>query len=283
MPALWACSLRLALASLILNGILLLTRQKWPRGAQLRAAAAYGFWEFGLGMTLLYFGEEVVPSGLSAVFYAICPVVAIFIAKALGMEQLNLRKLAGATIAFAGVGTIFWREVIQGGSTTGLAAIFVAAIAAPIAALMLQRAPVQSAIGVNAVGSLVALPFALAGSALLHERWSLPSSFAELWPILYLTVASSVGAFVIFAWLTGHWKVTSMAYTGVIIPVIALVLGALARHERLAPTSLTGVVIVLAGVAVALRSDREISPPGARFELEPPPQPAYPCRDPSSR
>jgi putative membrane protein PagO len=267
------------MASLILSGILLATRQKWPVGPQLRAAAWYGFWEFGIGMTLLYYGEKVVPSGVAAVFYAICPVVAIFVASALGMEKLNLRKLAGASLAFAGVGLVFYRELVQGGSTAGLVSIFLAALAAPVAALMLQRAPRQNAVGANAVGALVGLPVAVIASLLLGESWRLPTTRAEVWPIAYLTLSSSVGAFVIFAWLAGQWRVTSMAYTGVIVPIIALVLGSLARHESFAPASLAGSAIVLIGVSVALRSERELKAPAERSASEPLSSPGYPCPD----
>src|SRR5579862_300127 len=85
MPPVWACGLRLALAAAILNLILFGSGQRWPKGAALKSAAWYGFWEFGVSMPLIYWGEQVVPSGLAAVLFAICPVVAMFEAKALGM------------------------------------------------------------------------------------------------------------------------------------------------------------------------------------------------------
>ena len=87
LPPLWACSLRLALACLILNSILFATRQKWPTGPALKAAVWYGFWEFGISLALLYWGEKTVQSGIAAVVYAVCPIVAMFEARVLGMES----------------------------------------------------------------------------------------------------------------------------------------------------------------------------------------------------
>lgn len=255
LPALWACTLRFVLAALILNGIVLVTRQGWPRGEAVKPAVWYGVLEFGISMPLLYWGEKVVPSGLAAVLYAICPVSAMLTARMLGMERLNPRRLAAAILAFGGVAVIFWRELAEGGSPLGLVAIFFAAVAAPLAGLMLQRGPKQSPIAVNAVGTLIGIPFAFVCSIALGERAVLPTTSAQVFPVVYLAVVGSVGAFVIFAWLINHWRATTVSFLGVIVPVIAVVVGAAARHEALAPGSLAGAAIVLVGVVAALRSE----------------------------
>lgn len=256
LPALWACSLRFFLAAILLTAIMLVTRQPWPKGAAFKAAVGYGVLEFGLSMSFLYWGERVVSSGLAAVLYAICPVVAIISAKIMGMEELNPKRLLGAVVAFLGVGVIFWRELFFGGSPMGLAAIFFAAVAAPIAGLVLQRVPPQNAIGVNAVGLWIGgLPLTLLGSFLLGEKQVLPTTFREIFPVVYLAVMGSMVAFVMFAWLIQKWRATTVAFLGVIVPVIAVILGAVIRHETFAAGSLAGAAVVLVGVAIALRSD----------------------------
>lgn len=261
LPALWGCTLRFALAALILNGILLATRQKWPTGDALKAALLYGFFEFGLSMTLLYWGETVIPSGLAAVLYAVCPVVAIIAARILNMEELNPKRLGAAILAFGGVAVIFWRELLHGGAPGGLIAILIAAVAAPIAGLMLQRGPKQSAIGSNAVGVLVGLPIALIASFALGENHTLPTTAPAIFPVVYLAVVGSVGAFVIFAWLMNHWRATTVSFLGVIVPVIAVILGAVFRQEALAPGSLFGAIIVIVGVTIALKSESSARTP----------------------
>jgi drug/metabolite transporter (DMT)-like permease len=254
MAPVWACSLRLLVAAALLNFLLVVTRQKWPTGSALKAAAWFGFWEFGVSLSLLYWGERVVPSGLAAVLYAICPVMAMLEAKALGIEELNLKRLLAALIAFAGVGVIFWRELLHGGSSLGLIAIFAAACAAPMAGLMLQRAPQQGAVGANAVGALVGLVVSVIVSSCLREPHMVPHSAVQIMPIAYLAIASSTIAFVLFAWMVPRLGTTTVAFLGVIVPVVAVVLGAVFRNESFAPGSLVGVVIVFAGVTVALRT-----------------------------
>ena len=70
MPAVWSCGLRLLVASVILNLILLATGQTWPKGPALTAAVWFGVLEFGISLPLLYWGEKVVSSGLAAVIFA---------------------------------------------------------------------------------------------------------------------------------------------------------------------------------------------------------------------
>ncbi len=76
------------------------------------------------------------------------------------------------------------------------------------------------------------------------------------WPVLYLTVAGSLVAYVLLAWLLSRWPVTRTSYITVIVPVIALALGAAVRHEPLSPTSLAGTVLVLAGLLLGMRFSR---------------------------
>src|SRR5439155_7373539 len=69
-------------------------------------------------------------------------------------------------------------------------------------------------------------------------------------------VAGSIGAFVLFAWLLKRWSVTRTSFIAVVIPVVALVLGALVRHESLRASSLIGVILVFAGLALGIAADR---------------------------
>lgn len=254
-PALWACTMRLAIAFPALALLLVVLRLEWPRGDALRAACWFGFLEFGVSLPLLYWGEKVVTSGLAAVVYAISPISAMFAAKALGMEHWNGRRLAAAVCALAGVAIIFWRQLGDGGSVAGLFAVAGAATAGSVGALLLQRGPRQNAIGVNAVGALVGLPTCLIATMTLESTHPLPATATQAASVIYLAVASSVIAFGLMAWLVNHWKVTTVSFLGVIVPVIAVVLGAVFRHETFAPGALAGAAVVLIAVTFALRSE----------------------------
>src|SRR4051794_32552792 len=107
LPPVWAATLRLALASVLLAVVARLRGQALPRGAALRAALGYGVAQFGVNFPLLYWGEKIVPSGLSAVIYATTPLTSALMTRALGMERLTAGKIAGSLVALAGVAVLF--------------------------------------------------------------------------------------------------------------------------------------------------------------------------------
>ena len=62
-----------------------------------------------------------------------------------------------------------------------------------------------------------------------------------------------MGAFVLMSWLVNHWAVTRIAYISVLVPVIAMALGSVVRHESITPTNLAGAALVLIGVLIGMR------------------------------
>jgi len=255
-PPLWAATLRLVIAALVLVTLTIARGRTLPRGAALRAAAGFGLFQFGLNMPLLYWSETSVPSGLTAVVYATIPITSALIAALAGLEQFDPLKIVGALVAVGGVATMFVDRL--GDRTTALPvlAIYGATVCAAWGSVLLKRGPRQDPIGANAVGAAVGAPVCLLGSLLLHESRPWPTHWAEFYPILYLAIAGSVGAFVVFAWLVNHWKVSSISFIGVVVPMIAVVLGALVRGESFQRGHLFGSVLVLAGVGIAIVSDR---------------------------
>ncbi len=249
----WAATLRLVLAALLLTALTYARGGALPRGAALRAALLYGTCVFGINFPLLYWGEKVVPSGLSAVLYATIPLSSAFLTRAFGMEALTLPKVAGASVAFAGVAVLFSSTLRGDVAPTGLLAIFVAATVAAVGNVLLKRGPRQDPVAANAVGAAIGALLAGAASLALREPHPLPTTAATLGPLLYLTIAGSMGAFVIMSWLVNHWPVTRASYVSVVVPVLALALGRAVRHERLTLTNLAGVLLVLAGLTIGMR------------------------------
>jgi drug/metabolite transporter (DMT)-like permease len=250
----WAATLRLALAALLLAAWTVARGRALPRGAALRAALGYGAAQFGVNLPLLYWGEKVVPSGLSAVVYATVPLSSALMTRAFGMERLTASKAGGAVVAFGGVAVLFSSTFRAHVPPVGLAAIFVGATAASLGTVLLKRGPRQDPFGANAVGCAVGAVIAGALSFALGEAHAVPATLAAAWPLAYLTVGGSLGAYVIMSWLVHYWSVTRTAYVTVIVPVIALALGAIVRHEPLSITNLGGAALVLAGLLLGMRA-----------------------------
>src|SRR6267143_1618794 len=134
-PPVWAATLRLALAAPLLTGLVPVTRQSFPRGPALRGALLFGIFNFGVNLSLLYWGERVVPSGIAAVLYATVPLSTALLAAALGVERLAPRKLGAAALAIVGVAVIFAGELRLDVPVAGLIAVFLAATAAALSSV----------------------------------------------------------------------------------------------------------------------------------------------------
>jgi protein-S-isoprenylcysteine O-methyltransferase Ste14 len=89
-------------------------------------------------------------------------------------------------------------------------------------------------------------------SRLAGESQALPRTFAAWWPILYLTLAGSLGAYILWSWLVTQWTLTTVATGALVIPVIAVILGAVVKGEALTPAAYLGGLIVLGSVAETL-------------------------------
>lgn len=253
---LWGATLRLAIASVALIAVALLTRARLPRGGALRDVVLYGALQFGVNLALLYWGEQTVPSGITAVVFATAPLQTALYSRLLGVEAIDRVKVLAAIVAVIGVAIIFAGQLGVGVPPIGLAAVFGAATSAAIGVVLLHRAGSQSTWAVNAIGAPLGAGICLLASLLLRERWTLPASLDQWWPVLYLAILGSLGAYVLFTWLVGHWSATTASFVGVVVPVIALALGAIFRAERPPLISFVGAALVIAAVIVALTRSR---------------------------
>jgi len=256
LPPLWAAALRLALAAALLGGIARARGLRLPRGAALRTATAYGALQFGLNFPLLYWGETILSSGLSAVLFATIPLTSGLFAHGFGLERLTPLKIAAALVGLGGVALIFGGQIRSAVPPLPFAAVLTAATAGSLATVLLKRGPRQSPFVINAWGAAVGFPICLAASLIAGERHPWPATPAMVVPLLYLTLAGSVGAFVLLSWLIPRWPVARISFIPVAVPMIAVVLGGLVRGERLNAEGIAGSLLVVVGAALAVVSDR---------------------------
>ena len=255
-PPIWAAVLRLALATPLYFAL------AWTTGAlsrdrnAIRAAIGYGAFNYGINFALLYWGEQRVPSGTAAVIYATIPLTTAVFAAMLGVHAFDRRQVLGSLVGLAGVAIVFSGELTSGAPVLALLAIFGAATASSLSTVILKQGPPQSTWMANGVGAAAGLVLCAAASLAMGEPHDLPSS-ADAWgPILYLVLAGNLGAYGLYGWLIARWNVVRINVIALIIPVIAVALGALIRNEALSTASYAGAAVVLIGVALTLRGGR---------------------------
>jgi drug/metabolite transporter (DMT)-like permease len=252
----WGAFLRLAIATSLYVLIARLVGATWPRGAGLRAAMGYGLLNYGVNFVLLYWGELRVPSGTAAVFYATIPLTTGIFAATMRVNPFERHQMIGALIGFVGVVIIFSGELSAGGPPMALGAVFLAATVASLSGVVLKSGPPLSTWVSNGIGAAVGAVVCLIASFALGESHGLPRGLAGWGPIFYLVVAGNLGAYALYGWLITKWKITTVNAITLIIPVIAVILGAVVRGEAPPPATYGGAALVLAGVAITLFAKR---------------------------
>ncbi len=257
-PPFTGVALRFSIAGALL--LALARARKIPLGRTRREVAlwvANGLLAFTVSYGVVYWSEQWVPSGLTAVLFATYPLfVAILAHFALPAETLRRPEALGILLGFGGVATIFSGDFSAlGGSQVATGALVM--LLSPLASAAASVAVKRWGHGIHPF-SITAVPMLLAGAvmgalALATERergitWDGVSIAA----LLYLTLAGSALTFSLYYWLLSHWPAKRLALISYVIPVVAMLIGAF-RGEPLTLRTLGGSALVVIGVSLAVR------------------------------
>jgi drug/metabolite transporter (DMT)-like permease len=218
-------------------------------------AALLGLVAIAAPFLLISFGELEVPSGLTAVLIASAPLwVAIFAPVADPSEKVAGRQAVGLLVGIAGVALLVGVESIDSPwEFLGALAVVGAAAFYALSSFMVKRvyrdvpAVTTSFISVGA-GCLLTLPVAA-----VSPPTEMPGA-RSLLALVVLGVAGTAFAFVIFYRLIAELGAGRASLVSYVIPPLSLGYGALLLDERITPAAIAGLVLILAGVALASRT-----------------------------
>ena len=214
---------------------------------------------FVVGNGLLTFAEKTVASGAAAVLAATAPLwMAVLEAAWPHGERLAWRGWIGLLVGLGGVAVLLsekWLNQSPSGlSDMGPYLVLGSAAGWALGSFLYRhgrsRAPHLTAAAYQMLfggGSLAVLGLALGEGREVAlgslTPWAITAFF-------YLLVVGSIVGFIAFNWLLGH---ASAALTGTyayVNPVIALLVGWLIANETPTPAIVTGVAVILVGVAL---------------------------------
>jgi len=259
-PVLNSVAWRFALAALLLAALARWQGQalRLPASAHLLMAAT-GIVQYSGNYVSVYEAERHIPSGLVAVLFCLMVFVNALSGRLFFGQTVTRRFLLAASGGVAGVVMIFWPEIAATGARPtaayglglGLLAVLAACIGNVLTLTLTGRglALVPVLAWSMGYGALFLVGASLASGAGLHFAWQ-PSYLLSL---LYLAVAGSVVAFVLYFKLAQRQGTARAALTGVVIPVIALALSAALEGWRPTALSLAGMGLCLGSIFAATR------------------------------
>jgi putative membrane protein PagO len=260
MPPLFAAGCRFTLASVVLYAYVRLRGIPIPFDRRMKKFyATVAFYSFSVPFALVYWGEQHISSGLTAVLFGIYPFsVALFSFMFLPSEKLNLSKLAGIILGFAGVFVIFANDLRMNDTLAvwGMAAVIASAVMQAFSVIVIKKegqmvSPFVTLMMPTAISS-VAL---LASSLLLEDLSAVSLTPSALGSIAYLAIIGSVVTFVSYFWLLKHMEAVILALSAFITPIIAVTLGVMLNNEALSSQTAAGAACVLLGIVIANAAD----------------------------
>ncbi len=240
-----------------------------PTRRQLLDSTVVGALLLGGGMGLVAWGEQTIPSGITAVVVAMMPVWVAILGGAFFGDRLPRIAGLGIVVGFVGVAILVGPTALGAPGAldaAGVLAVLVAPIAWSIGSLYASHRARLPGDPLVATGTqMVAGSFVL---ALMAVATGEPGRFEparvsieSFGAFLYLTVIGSVLAFTTFGWMLRVAPLPLVATYAYVNPVIAVILGALILAEPIEPRMLLAGAIIVGAVALIVTARGRMAPP----------------------
>ncbi len=254
MGPLTVAMVRVLVGSLVLLAITVLRRERLPRQARewLRFAGA-GLLNAFIPFTLLAWGTQFIPSGLSAILGATMPLFTFVLAILLDGERLTAGRAAGMVISFGGIVVLTIPQLVQGGlraSLWGQAACILASLSYALAIIYARRnlrgySPLAASLGQVGTGWALLFPFAL-----LDRPWAYNPSPRAILALLALGALGTGVAYIIYHRLIQTAGATAASVVTYITPLFGVFWGRIVLGERLSWNALAALMIILVGLVL---------------------------------
>jgi drug/metabolite transporter (DMT)-like permease len=246
---------RVGLAAVALNLFLLAKGDRMPTSPLLwRRFLVMGLFNNVIPFTLIVFGETRITSGLASILNATTPLFTVIVAHVLTKsERLSVAKAAGVLLGFAGVAALIGPDALAGlrrGDALGEGACLLAALIYAFAGVYGRRfkgvAPLKVATGQITASTLILAPVAV----LVDRPWTLAPPDLQVWAAFAgIAIFSTALAYLLYFRILATAGATNLLLVTFLLPISALLLGALALGEAIPARAFLGMTLIGAGLA----------------------------------
>ncbi|HEY4070722.1 MAG TPA: DMT family transporter [Sphingomicrobium sp.] len=208
-----------------------------------------------LPFALFGWGQTHIASGLASILNATTPIWGVVVAHFLTAdERMTPRKLAGVLLGFGGVATMIGPSLLSSLGTGALAqlACVVAGLSYALAAVWARRfrrlgiSPFSVTTGQLTAGALMMLPV----SMIVDRPWTHAFPPLSAWAAIgALAIFCTALGYVLYFRLIDHAGATNALLVTLLVPPVAIALGALFLSETLAPQDFAGLALIALGLA----------------------------------
>ncbi len=207
-----------------------------------------GTFMFGAYLALIFTGQQYVTSGVGAVILSLKPVVTpLFALALLPNERFNALEIAGVLLALVGV-LVVADPTSLGGSTVGIALLFVAALIFAFASVLTQRLQTTLPALTQQAWMMTIGAFVLhATSAAIRGVPSVSLTRTAIASVVYLAVVASIGGYLIYFDLLARLGANEVNLVNYVVPVAASLFGWLLLGEPITNATISGFLVIVAG------------------------------------
>jgi drug/metabolite transporter (DMT)-like permease len=265
---------RFLAAGALMYAFVALRRRRLPRvsGRELAALTLVALLLLTGGNGLVVLAERRVPAGITAMIVASMPLW-VLVLRTLTRDHPRRATLIGLAIGFCGVALL----VLRGGQGHGvgvsqLLVVVGASLSWATGSFLASKLPLPDDVAAGTAIEMLIGGAALAGlGPLVGEHWQALASRASAdgWiAIAYLALAGSILAFTAYAWLLQNAPISKISTYAYVNPAVAVVLGAVILGEAVTPLMILGGAVIIAAVAVVIRSESRAVAPAAPDDPE---------------
>lgn len=248
----WLIELRVLLAGLVLLPVLARVGLLGELRRQLKPLLIVGCLNSAIPFLLLAFASVSLPAGFTSILNGTAPLFGTIVASVWLSEKLTPPRMAGFVLGFVGVVILVGWKAIETSPD-----ILIAIVAALLAALMYAIAAPYIKQNLVGVPSLVVTTGSQLGAALVIIP-ALPFTVPQQTPaagvvlsVLALAILSTAFAYILYFRLIQNIGSTKALTVTYLVPLFAMVWGAIVLKETVTSSMLWGCGLVLLGTAIA--------------------------------
>lgn len=202
-------------------------------------------------------GQKFLDSALAGILMAVMPLTTLVLAHFLvAGESMSRNRLAGFALGFMGIVVLMGPAALAGLGGSPIEILAQLAVLAGalcyawngvLVRVLLKGDVVVASAGIIAVAAIVSVPVAL----VVDQPWRLSPDASALLILTWIGIGPTAIATLVHLKLVGSAGPTFMSLINYCIPVVATFLGVLLLGEEPGANAYTGLVLILAGIALS--------------------------------